>query len=185
MSLVWGNQSLFSKSAGSVCFASHHGTLNELIWFAAVLVCTHMYLFMRSPTHAQCVFFILSTPCHLPPPSPSPLVVQLGETGLESKVQVCRSADESQRGCVPPTVSKYVVDLNERRSGTQQLFISSFVRECVSAPRTKRKENKFSTGSHTPGIQWLLRGEGCCFIFLRLLFLTLSPSHTHTQPRWL
>lgn len=55
------------------------------------------------------VYFILPTPCHLPPPllpahSFLPLIfsVQLGEAGPESKVQVCLLADESLQGSFPP-----------------------------------------------------------------------------------
>lgn len=159
-----------------------------------------MYLFMRSLTHVQpacmcvCVFFILSTPCHLPPslsPSlcsfpPSLLAVQWGEAGLESKVQVCRLADESQRGSFPPTVCKYVVTLIERSSSSQQLSFLLF-RECVcvcvkcvrerARPQLEQQETHGSdthrcakiTHTHdnpsqrdvrwhtyTPGIQWLL-----------------------------
>ena len=98
-----------------------------------------MYLFMRLLTHVQpacmCVFFILSTPCHLPPSlcsfPPSLLAVQLGEAGPESKVQVCRLADESQRGSFPPTVCKYVVTLIERSSSSQQLSFLLFFCVCV------------------------------------------------------
>lgn len=52
---------------------------------------------------------------------PSLFAVQWGEAGPESKVQVCRLADESQRGSFPPTVCKYVVTLIERSSSSQQL----------------------------------------------------------------
>lgn len=87
----------------------------------------------------MCVFSFLSTPCHLPPafspPSPlfsrslAPRRVVLGgvEAGPESKVQVCRLADESQRGSFPPTVCKYVVTLIEHSSGSQQLSFLSLL----------------------------------------------------------
>lgn len=54
------------------------------------------------------------------------------EAGLESKVQVCRLADESQRGSVPPTVCKYVVTLIERSSSSQQLSFLLFMCVCLS-----------------------------------------------------
>lgn len=77
------------------------------------------------------VFFILPTPCHLPPsllPSLSslPLIfsLQLGEAGSESKVQVCLLAHESLRGNFPPpTVCKYVVTLIKRSSTSQLSFL--------------------------------------------------------------
>lgn len=128
-----------------MCFCSHHRSLNELTQFVQVFVSTHMYLFMRLLTHVQpasmhvSVFFSLSTPCHLPPSlcssPPLLLALQLGEAGPESKVQVCRSADESQRGSFPPTVCKYVVTLIEHSSSSQQLSFLSFLFffKCVCA----------------------------------------------------
>lgn len=74
------------------------------------------------------VFFILPTPCHLPPsllPSLSsfPLLfsLQLGEAGPESKVQVCLLAAPPTPH--PPTVCKYVVTLIKRSSTSQLSFL--------------------------------------------------------------
>lgn len=58
-------------------------------------------------------------------------VLAVAEAGLESKVQVCRLADESQRGSVPFTVCKYVVTLIERSSSSQPLSFVPFWCVCV------------------------------------------------------
>ncbi len=136
-------ETLFYLCLGRKCFLSCY-TEGLLCWAAAVkCVRKHrMYLFIRLLTHVQpaCTCVVPSTPCHLPPsltPSlcsfpPVLLAVQLGEAGPESKVQVCRLADESQRGSFPPTVCKYVVTLIERSSNSQQLsFLLSCTCVCV------------------------------------------------------
>lgn len=61
------------------------------------------------------------------PSSASLIAVQLGEAGPESKVQVCRLADESQRGSFPLSVCKYVVTLIERSFSSLQLSFLLFV----------------------------------------------------------
>ena len=101
-------------------------------------VCIHGYVIINEVAHTctsimHGIFFIQSTPCHLlisfcsfPPLY---LAVQLEMQAWKSKVQVCRLADESQRGSFPPTVCKYVVTLIERSSTSQPL--SFLVCMCV------------------------------------------------------
>ncbi len=92
-----------------------------------VCVC-HSVHTLSSPSFCSSIpLFLSSFPSLL-------LAVQLGEAGLESKVQVCRLADESHRGSFPPTVCKYVVTLIERSSSSQQLsflLLSVCVCMCV------------------------------------------------------
>lgn len=91
--------------------------------------CSHTYgqhacvclSFCPHPVISLLLFLCSSVPLLLSSFPPLLLAVQLGEAGLESKVQVCRLADESQRGSFPPTVCKYVVTLIERSSSSQQL----------------------------------------------------------------
>lgn len=132
-------------------------------------VCMHTYVFVYVVTHTctasqpasmhVCVFFSLSTPCHLPPSlcssPPSLLAVQLGEADPESKVQVCRLADESQRGSFPPTVCKYVVTLIERSSSSLQLsfllflYVRVWVFVCVKQPQLEQQKTHATDTHHS------------------------------------
>lgn len=137
------------------------------------------------------VFFILPTPCHLPPsllPSLGsfPLIfsVQLGEAGPESKVQVCLLADESMRGDSPPTVCKYVVTLIKCSSTSQLSFLCVFVFADAWShleQQQKRGTDKQTEMSH----MWRrTRGRGAQKFFsssLSSTSLTLSRTHTHTD----
>lgn len=112
------------------------------------IACLHTCIFAHMHSQQARVFSVtLSTPCHLSFPyslpsiwsfPPSLLDALSRESGLESKVQVCRLADESQRfsNSPPPpvphptlsTVCKYAVSLIERSTSSQQL---SFLLSCV------------------------------------------------------
>lgn len=139
-----------------------------------ICLCGRSHMYSQRACVRVCVFFILSTPCHLAPSlcssPPSLFAVQLGEAGLESKVQVCRLADESQRGSFSLTVCKYVVTLIERSFSSQQLSFLLFLCVCVSEHNHSWSSRRCMTTTH------------------RCTKITHSPDtekstiiHTHTQ----
>lgn len=116
-------------NCGLVSFFPH----NSGIWMclnAHTCICLCDFSHMYGPWARVCFLFrphpvisvLLSLSCS---------VLAVAEAGLESKVQVCRLADESQRGSVPFTVCKYVVTLIERSSSSQPLSFVPFWCVCV------------------------------------------------------